>query len=126
MSHTPSTRSRAVMMTSLVPACYLITVKQQWPLDGGLTPSRAKHLTHMIRLSSWTLEHKLARLGVLGPLCLQELPHDISVWSKGLRLTHDVLYYWFADPDLAPLTGTHLGDVNLELVQDKRVHSCVI
>lgn len=31
---------------------------------------------------------------------------------------HVVLYFWFADPDLAPLTGTRVGvgEVNLQLV----------
>lgn len=58
-------QSRAVMMTSLEPACNFVSVKQQWPPDAGLTASRAKHLTHVIRLSSWALEPKLARLGVM-------------------------------------------------------------
>lgn len=52
-------------MTSLAPACYLITAKQQWPLDVGLTPCRVKHLTHMIGLSSWTLVLEVAHLAGL-------------------------------------------------------------
>lgn len=42
----------------------------------------------------------MASVSVLGPLCLEVLPHDISVWSEGLRLTYAALYFWFADPGL--------------------------
>lgn len=108
ISRTRCAWSGAVIMTSLVPACYFITVKQQRPLDGGLPPSWATHLAHVIRLSSCTLGLKLARLRTLGALCLRELPCDIRGGSAALRRV--ALCYDSARPFLEPLAGMYCGN----------------
>lgn len=59
----------------------------------------------MIRLSSCTLELKLARLRTLGTLCLWELPYDIRGGSEALRCV--ALCYDFARPFLEPLAGMY-------------------
>lgn len=98
-------------MTSLVPASYLITVKQKWPLDGGLTASRAKHLTHdqAEQLDSG------AQTGPSG--CIRaSLFTGLTSWHQCLVKGIEAYACYIGQKiQILTLTGTHLGDINLEL-----------
>lgn len=77
------------MVASLAPACYFISVKQQWPLDGGLTASTAKAPDSYDQAEQLDSEAQTGPSGVkralIGPLCMTSvIALDNTEESKGL------------------------------------------